>query len=327
MVASHPGTRSRRADLPAADRGRAALPDETGWIERDGVRVWWERYGTGSPTFLLLPTWSVLYSRHWKAQIPYLARHFRVVTFDGRGNGRSDRPRDPGAYADTEFVLDAVAVLDASGTDRALVAGFSMGAGYALRLAAEHADRVLGTMFIGPAIRMRGEPDSSAGGRRHANLEDELSTDEGWAKYNVHYWRRDWPGFAEFFAAEVYSDEHSTKQREDMVEWMCSTDPETIIATKRAPYLAPPPGWVPSPDEELFAIRLARRVGAPALVIHGDDDHLVPLAHAERLAELTGATMVTIAHGGHAPHGRQPVLVNRLMARLARSLRADETAR
>ena len=63
-----------------------------------------------------MPTWSVVHSRHWKLQIPYLARQFRVVTFDGRGNGRSDRPADAAAYADAEFVADAIAVLDATGT-------------------------------------------------------------------------------------------------------------------------------------------------------------------------------------------------------------------
>ena len=49
----------------------------------------------GEPTvFLRLPTSSLIpHSRHWKAQVPYLSRHFRVVTFDGRGNGRSDRPQ------------------------------------------------------------------------------------------------------------------------------------------------------------------------------------------------------------------------------------------
>src|SRR5689334_21891591 len=131
---------------------RARQPDESGFIERDGVRVFWERYGSGSPTLLLLPTWSIVHSRHWKLQIPYLARRFRVVTFDGRGNGRSDRPQDPIAYADSEYVADAVAVLDASGTDRAVVAGFSMGAGYALRTAAEHPDRVLGAVLLGPSV-------------------------------------------------------------------------------------------------------------------------------------------------------------------------------
>ena len=47
---------------------------------------------TARPTILLLPTWSIVHSRHWKAQIPYLARHFRVVTFDGRGNGQVRPP-------------------------------------------------------------------------------------------------------------------------------------------------------------------------------------------------------------------------------------------
>ena len=76
----------------AREQSRARYPDESGYIERDGVRVFWERYGEGGPDVLLLPTWSLIHSRHWKLQIPYLARHCRVVTFDGRGNGRSDRP-------------------------------------------------------------------------------------------------------------------------------------------------------------------------------------------------------------------------------------------
>ena len=55
------------------------------------MKLHYEVYGSGEPTVLLLPTWSIIHSRHWKMQIPYLARHCRVVTFDGRGNGRSDR--------------------------------------------------------------------------------------------------------------------------------------------------------------------------------------------------------------------------------------------
>ena len=110
-------------DRSGREQTRARYPDETGFIERDGVRVFWERYGEGTPTILLMPTWTIIHSRHWKLQIPYLARSFRVLTFDGRGNGRSDRPPIPAAYADTEFVDDAVAVLDAAGTERAVVAG------------------------------------------------------------------------------------------------------------------------------------------------------------------------------------------------------------
>ena len=44
------------------------------------------------------------------SEIPYLARHYRVVTFDGRGNGRSDRPPGPEAYTAAEYAADAMAV-------------------------------------------------------------------------------------------------------------------------------------------------------------------------------------------------------------------------
>ena len=69
---------------PEREQSRARYPDEEGYVGHDGVRVFYEVYGHGSPTVFLLPTWSIIHSRHWKMQIPYLARHFRVLTFDGR---------------------------------------------------------------------------------------------------------------------------------------------------------------------------------------------------------------------------------------------------
>ena len=80
---------------PQEADARARYPDESGYVERDGVKLFYEVYGAGEPTIFLLPTWSIIHSRHWKMQIPYLARHCRVLTFDGRGNGRSDRPQEP----------------------------------------------------------------------------------------------------------------------------------------------------------------------------------------------------------------------------------------
>ena len=88
MTVDRGGTRSS-----SDEQTRARYPDEEGFIERDGVRVFWESYGQGEQTLLFLPTWTLVHSRVWKAQIPYFARHFRVICFDPRGNGRSDRPR------------------------------------------------------------------------------------------------------------------------------------------------------------------------------------------------------------------------------------------
>lgn len=63
---------------------RARYPDCDGTVVRDGVGIRYERYGRGRPAILLLPTWSLVHSRHWKMQVAYLARHFTVVCSDGR---------------------------------------------------------------------------------------------------------------------------------------------------------------------------------------------------------------------------------------------------
>src|SRR5438105_1584344 len=91
----------------SAEQTRGRYPDGQGYVERDGVRVFYEVYGEGEPTIVFLPTWTFVHSRIWKMQIPYFARHHRVVVFDPRGNGNSDRPQDLRAYAESEFAQDA----------------------------------------------------------------------------------------------------------------------------------------------------------------------------------------------------------------------------
>jgi pimeloyl-ACP methyl ester carboxylesterase len=63
---------------------RAREPDAEGFVDRHGLKLHYEVFGDGRPTMLLLPTWTIVHARFWKAQVPYLARHFRVVTYDGR---------------------------------------------------------------------------------------------------------------------------------------------------------------------------------------------------------------------------------------------------
>src|SRR5438552_13723174 len=134
------------------EQTRARYPDRCGFVRREGVRVFWELYGEGKPTVLFLPTWSIVHSRTWKAQIPYFARHGRVLTFDGRGNGRSDRLTAPEAYSEEEFAADALAVMDETATDRAILVSLSRGAERSLLIAAHHPDRVDGMVFVAPAL-------------------------------------------------------------------------------------------------------------------------------------------------------------------------------
>src|SRR2546430_17119246 len=85
---------------------RARYPDQEGYVERKGVKTHYELFGQGEPTILLVPSSPIVHSQQWKAQVPYLARHFRVLTFDGRGNGRSDRPGPSEAYGVGETIAD-----------------------------------------------------------------------------------------------------------------------------------------------------------------------------------------------------------------------------
>jgi pimeloyl-ACP methyl ester carboxylesterase len=207
---------------------RACQPTRDGYVERDGIKIFYEVFGAGETTILLLPTWSLMHSRHWKMQVPYLARHCRVLTFDGRGNGRSDRPAHGEAYAESEFAADAIAVMDATQTDRAIIASFSLGAQRALLLAANHPQRVEAAVFIGPTYPGGGEPRPE---RTVFAWEDELNTDEGWARYNKHYWLRDYRGFVEFFLSTMFPEPHSTKPIEDGVSWGLETTGETLVLT------------------------------------------------------------------------------------------------
>jgi pimeloyl-ACP methyl ester carboxylesterase len=306
---------SRRAQ---PEQTRARYPDETGVVERDGVHVAWESYGDGSPTILLLPTWSIIHSRHWKGQIPYLARHHRVVTFDGRGNGRSDRPSTVAAYDDTEFAADAIAVLDATGTDRAVIAGLSMGAGYALQTAVRYPDRVSGAIFVGASIGL-GDPIPRPG---IVPFDEVPPAFEGWSRYGAAGWRHDWGAFAEFFFSQVFNEPHSTKQIEDAVDWALDTDPEAIITAEDAAYLAP---LEPDGRSEKAALGYARRVRCPTLVIHGDADAITHVTAGQRLAAALGGRLVILAGSGHDPLGREPVKINLLFEEFIQGIARSTT--
>ena len=278
---------------------RARLPDSEGYVERDGVKVPYEVFGDGPTTVLLLPTWTIIHSRFWKFQVPYLAERFRVITFDRPGNGRADRPLDPAAYTADAVADLALAVLDATGTDRAVLVALSRGTHEALALAAEHPERVLGVAFIGATL-------TTLLGHREGNPVDHFfdplpPEPERWQKLNAQYWLEHYPDFADFFFEECFPEPHSTKQHEDCVGWAGDTTPEVLLTD--AAVMASPETL----DHWIAA------VSVPTLVIHGDDDRISPLSTAERLARDTGGELVVVEGGGHIPLARDPVKVNLLL--------------
>jgi pimeloyl-ACP methyl ester carboxylesterase/predicted glycosyltransferase len=280
---------------------RHARPaDIDGGLDRDGVHLAYRVYGEGEPTVVLMPTWSLVPSRLWKAQVPYLARHFRVVTFDGRGSGGSDAPIGAAAYADSEYVADTRAVLEATGTTRCVLVTVSRGAPWALKLALDEPDRVLGVVAIGPATRLveaHEERTRQRWGARHDRT-------DGWATFNRYYWvSGGYEDFLRFWWAQLYPEPHSSKQIEDGIGWGLEIAPERLVDTEEARL---------APEDPEFERRLPG-LRCPVLVVHGDQDRVRPPDEAATLAALTGGSLVTVAGGGHGPHGRDPVKLNHLV--------------
>ncbi len=284
------------------EQSRARYPDAEGFVERDGQRLFYEVYGEGEETIFLLPTWSLVHSRHWKMQIPYFARHFRVLTMDGLGNGRSDRCREGERYRPAELAWDCLAAMDATGTKRAVMVSLSYGAQYQLELARLASERVAGAVFIGPLFpytpshwKLLAHPLSLSLAFRVPAF-----AYRWWGHMNPAHWQKDYPEFAEWFISRCFTEPHSTKAIEDGVAWALDSDGETLAATAY--------GGVHSDRRSLR--KLARNLDCPVLVIHGDNDKITPPRDGRALIHLSEGRHEVVPGAGHFPHARKPIQVN-----------------
>jgi pimeloyl-ACP methyl ester carboxylesterase/predicted glycosyltransferase len=273
--------------VPESDRMpfHTVQPVHHGFVERDGVKLWHAVWGDSGP-WIAFPQWfQIAHSQMIKAAVPYLSRHFRVLTMDGRGTGRSDRPQGQDAYSFDHFHADFVAVLDAVGIDRVALVGISAAAMIALRVAAEQPQRVT------HVITAAGFADSLVQGEAMAKrmqMESDLLAS-------------DWPGYIDYFISNIFSEPHSTKPYEDGVHYGWATSAEVIQWVRHA--------WM-----NLDVRDFARRVQCPTLVIHGDEDRRVPHVKGTQIHTLVpGAKLLTIGGGGHITAARDPVVFNQAL--------------
>jgi pimeloyl-ACP methyl ester carboxylesterase/predicted glycosyltransferase len=260
-------------------------PTREGHAVRDGVRVWYGVFGDDGPWLVFAPLNQIAHSSAYKAVVPYLSNHFRVLVTDPRGNGRSDRPRDPDAYGFDAGYEDFLAVLDDAGVERASIVAISANTTIAIRLAAEHPERVDRLVVAGGfAGRIVTGTSEEAAYRKLETLIE-----------------KSWDWYVDWFWGLVFTEPHSTKPFEDGVRYACGATPEIHRLTRRY--------WV-----DVDVSPLARRVGCPTLVIHGETDARVPHDWGRAVADLVpGARLTTIGSGGHLPHVRDPVAFCRMV--------------
>lgn len=142
--------------LPSGGAGQEATPER--FFDSDGVRIRYLDLGEGDAV-VLLHGFALSAEANWALTglLSSLPQEYRMLAPDQRGHGRSDKPHDPEAYG-LAFVEDVIRLLDALEIEKAHVVGYSMGGGIALRLAADHPDRVRSVVLGGAGWAPPGAP-------------------------------------------------------------------------------------------------------------------------------------------------------------------------
>src|SRR5262245_11717083 len=113
-------------------------------LSANGINIYYEEHGTGEPLVLIMGFTVSSVGWHWN--IADFAKHFRVIAFDNRGVGQSDKPNVP--YSMATLADDTAGVLDSLGINTAHVFGISMGGMIAQEVALRHPQRVK-TLILG----------------------------------------------------------------------------------------------------------------------------------------------------------------------------------
>ncbi len=283
---------------------RASIPHEAGTVDRDGADIYYEVHGSGQTTLFLVPPAPITHSKIFKAQVPYLARHFRVVAMDARGNGRSGQPTEKEKHTRAENVADMLAVMDVTETTQAVLVGHCHANWWCVEFAARHRDRVTGLVAIEPGVPYIG-PVQQHWKDTAPNWEAELDDPQGWALNNRHVYLTEHRRWIEWFFGQQLIEAHSTKQFEDAVEWALESTGAVLVAGEEGIE-------VEAPSKEDFE-KVVAAIDYPVAVIHGELDICQCVERGRQFAERVGGELHILEGAGHLALARDPVKVNQII--------------
>jgi 3-oxoadipate enol-lactonase len=244
-------------------------------VENLGASIHWDEQGSGAPLLLIMGLgWS---SHAWYRLRPVLSERYRTIALDNRGVGRSEAPAGP--YSIAQMAADAAAVLNAARVNTAHIFGMSMGGMIAQEFALQYPKKVR-SLILGC---------TAAGGPQAIRAEQEA--------LNVLMTRGQDPDqFAKAISPFIYDQGTRAERIEE----------DTAVRRK----------WYPSADayfaqlQAVMAWEAYSRIGgiaAPTLVIHGENDRLVPPENAKLIAaRIPGAKLVVIPRASHIFTTDQP---------------------
>lgn len=238
-------------------------------LASDGCRLTYDVSGSGEP-LLLIPGLGGA-AAFWSAIVPLLKERYKVVSFDHRGTGRSDRPRE--RYSISRIAKDAVEILDECGLSKANVVGHSTGGMVAQFLALDFAPKVDRLVISGSWDK----PDA----RFRMMFETRLAVllEAGPKVYQKLTHALGYPsGYLETESAALHEVVEGADQALSPLA-VAASRLEMLLSDERSSELA--------------------NIKAPTLVIGATDDALVPFYHSQRLASAIPGAQLAVLDGAH----------------------------
>jgi pimeloyl-ACP methyl ester carboxylesterase len=212
----------------------------------------------------------------WSPAFAELARHWRLVRFDQRGNGLSDW--DVKEISEAAMIGDMATVADAAGLERFALLGTSQGCAFSIRYAVEHPERVTCLVLLGGFLRGRLKRKDPEQKKLYAALT--MIIRDGWGSPN--------PVFRHFFTANFIPDAPPEIAASFDELQRIATSPENALRI-----------W--EMTAQLEGTELAKQVRVPTLVLHCNGDRVAPLEEGRDMARLIpGASFIELPGNNHA---------------------------
>ncbi len=262
--------------------GHGFADQSTHQVEVDGRQLHVTAAGQGKP-IIFVHGW-LANSETWQNQIDYFSNFFRVIAFDLTGFGASDKPSvDEIEYNHALWDRDIEAIIDAFELKDVVLVGWSSGSSSVVSYTSTHPEDVAKIVLVGtiPMSPIDGSPEEGS------DLTDFIAAD--------------FDGFVEFIAPTILSDPGSEAAQE-LLKAAARQSNSNVALESYWNYLMPD------------RTPLLAQIDAPALLIHGAEDAMMPVVLSQiTAAALPDATLHIIAGRGHGPHITSPALFNVLM--------------